>query len=233
MGHETPIIQRLHITFGKFGALKYVGNIDIAKVWERVLRRAKLPVLYTQGFNTRPRIQFAASLGLGITSECEIIDIALDRALPALDGLPEQIMAVAPDGLTVYRVQEVPANGPPLQTLVRSAEYRVRFVDGLAPETLQARIDDILARERIVKIVERKRRKTAYDLRPMILDLSIDDSGDLIAHLSTGERGNLRPSDVLEQMALGDHYVQIHKYAMHLDDYDFHTMPNRRERGEA
>jgi uncharacterized protein (DUF2344 family) len=66
MGHETPIMQRLQITFGKFGALKYTGNLDVSKVWERVLRRAKLPLLYTQGFNTRPRIQLASMLPMGV-----------------------------------------------------------------------------------------------------------------------------------------------------------------------
>ncbi len=65
---EQPTKQRLHITFGKFDALKYTSNLDIAKIWERVLRRANLPILYTQGFNTRPRLQPATALPLGITS---------------------------------------------------------------------------------------------------------------------------------------------------------------------
>ena len=58
----------------------YTSNLDVAKIWERVLRRADLPILYTQGFNTRPRIQLAMALPLGITSECELLDVALRRS---------------------------------------------------------------------------------------------------------------------------------------------------------
>jgi radical SAM-linked protein len=230
LGHETAIIQRLQITFGKFGALRYTGNIDVAKVWERVLRRADLPILYTQGFNTRPRMQLAATLSLGISSECELLDLSLREVLPNLDGIAERIMAVAPDGLKVYRVDDVPVNSPPLQTLVRSAEYRIRFVDeDVQMEDIQHKINALLAQEQILKVVERKRKRTAFDIRPLIIRLHIDEHQNLIAHLATGERGNLRPDEVLEQMGLGDVHVEMHKYLMHLDDYDFHTLLSRRE----
>jgi radical SAM-linked protein len=228
MDHQSPVAQRLHITFGKFGVLKYTGNLDIAKVWERVLRRADLPLLYTQGFNTRPRMQLAVALPLGITSECEIIDIALRELLPTVDDIPARLESVAPEGLRVYKVDDVPVNGPPLQTLVQSAEYRLTFVDPVPPETLQAAIDTVLAQERIVKIVEGKRRKSAIDLRPLILDLQVGDAGELLAHLSAGERGNLRPDDVIAQMGLTAHHYHVHKTAMHLEDYAYH--PHLRDR---
>ncbi len=229
MGHETAIIQRLHITFGKFGALRYTGNLDVAKVWERVLRRADLPILYTQGFNTRPRMQLAATLSLGISSECELLDLSLREVLPTLDGIADRITAVSPDGMRVYKVEDVPVNGPPLQTLVRSAEYRITFMDEITTDELQRRVADVLSQEQIMKVVERKRKRTAFDIRPMIMSLNIDENGNLLAHLATGERGNLRPDEVLEQMGLGDYHVRMHKYKMHLDDYDFHTLLNRRE----
>ena len=86
MSHISPVAQRLRITFGKSGALTYTSSLDVAKIWERVLRRAGLPIMYTQGFNTRPRIQLAMPLPLGITSECEILDIALREAIEMRRG---------------------------------------------------------------------------------------------------------------------------------------------------
>ena len=218
--HIGPTQQRLQITFGKFGALKYTGNLDIQKVWERVLRRADLPILYTQGFNTRPRMQLATALPLGITSECELLDVALRERLDVFDDLPERIMAVAPAGLRVYAVEEVPIKGPPLQTLVQRARYRIQFVDGVDLDELQTRIDDILAHEQIIKVrVRRNGRKTSSDMRPLILDLEIDEQGDLLAHLSAGERGNLQPADLLKEMGLGEVFVRVHRCALYLDDY--------------
>jgi len=218
--HIGPTQQRLQITFGKFDALKYTGNLDIQKVWERVLRRADLPILYTQGFNTRPRMQLATALPLGITSECELLDVALRERLDVFDTLPAQIMAVAPAGLKVYAVEEIPIKGPPLQTLVSRARYHIHFVDGIDHADLQARIDTILAQERIIKVrVRRNGRKTSSDMRPLILDLDIDDQGDLLAHLSAGERGNLQPADLLAEMGLGEAFVRMHRTALYLDDY--------------
>jgi radical SAM-linked protein len=217
---ESPVEQRIQITFGKVGALKYTGNLDVAKIWERVLRRARLPILYTQGFNTRPRIQLATALPLGITSECEILDVALREKLPSFDGVQERIMAVAPAGLRVFEIEEVPPQSPALQALVRRATYRIRFEDGIQRDRLQQAIDDILSRERIVKVRIRKNgRKSSADIRPLIYDLHISAEGDLIAHLGAGERGNLQPANLLAEMGLGEAYTTIHRYELFMDEY--------------
>jgi radical SAM-linked protein len=217
---ESPIEQRIQITFGKFGALRYTGNLDVAKIWERVLRRARLPILYTQGFNTRPRIQLATALPLGITSECEILDVALREKLATFDRLPQQLMAVAPAGLRVFAIEEVPPNSPALQALVRRATYRIRFVDGIRRNRLQRAIDDILRKERIVKVrIRRNGRKSSADIRPLIYDLHIDAHNDFIAHLGAGERGNLQPADLLTEMGLGDEYTTIHRFELFMDEY--------------
>src|SRR5690606_33583523 len=126
MTENVPIQQRLLITFGKFGALKYTSNLDVAKIWERVLRRANLPLLYSQGFNTRPRIQLASALPLGITSECELLDVSLKEAIE-LDGVREQLLAVSPPGLEIYQIEALNPRHPALQTLVHSAQYHVHF----------------------------------------------------------------------------------------------------------
>ncbi len=219
--HISPIKQRLRIVFGKFGALKYTGHLDTAKLWERVLRRVNLPILYTRGFNARPRIQLASALPLGITSECEILDVVLKERIK-LDNLIERLLAVSPAGLKIYSIREVPAGSPALQTLVRGAEYRICFEDGVDSGLLQARINAILSAESIIEVREKrgkkgKLRKTTVDLRPLIHDLRIDEQGNLIAHLTVGDRGNIRPSRVLQEMGLDDTYHSIHRFRLHLD----------------
>jgi radical SAM-linked protein len=176
-----PIKQRLHITFGKHGPLKYTSNLDVAKIWERALRRAQLPILYTQGFNARARIQLASALPLGITSECEILDVSLRESIE-LDGLVERLAAVSPTGLTTYSIRQVPPRSPALQTLVRSAEYRIHFEDAVDQELLRQRIRALLAADEIASTRERKGKKSIHvDIRPLIYGLSVDESGDLIA----------------------------------------------------
>jgi|FLYN01.1.fsa_nt_gi radical SAM-linked protein len=212
-----PIKQRLHITFGKQGALKYTSNLDLAKIWERVLRRAQLPILYTQGFNARARIQLASALPLGITSECEILDVSLREPI-VLEGLIERLTAVSPPGLPIYSITEVPVRSPALQTLVRSAEYRIQFDDEVDREALRQKIAAILAAGAIAATKDRKGKSVDLDIRPLINDLRLDDEGNLIAHLAVGNQGNLRPDQLVEHLGLADHFYSAHRFRLHLDD---------------
>lgn len=219
MSHESPMQQRLRIIFGKSGTLKYTSSLDIAKIWERVLRRADLPILYTQGFNTRPRIQLAMPLPLGITSECEMLDVALREPIELNEEeLIPQLLSVSPSGLEIYKIEEIEVWSSAMQSLVLSAEYRLRFEDGIDYELLQERVDNILNKESIIVEKVRKRKRSVMDLRPLIIDLRIDENQDLIAHLSVGDRGNMRPDQLIEQLGFQDTYISVHRYKLHTLD---------------
>jgi radical SAM-linked protein len=219
MNDNIPTQQRLLITFGKSGALKYTSNLDVAKIWERALRRASLPLLYSQGFNTRPRIQLASALPLGISSECELLDVSLKEAIE-LDGLRERLLAVTPPGLEIYRIEAINPRHPALQTLVHSAQYRIHFEVPLDTAAITPRIQQLLARTSIIKEVERKGRKSVSDLRPLIHNLEIDTQGDLIAHVAVGEHGNVRPEDVLRELGLLDLSYTVHRQKLFLSPTD-------------
>jgi len=210
----SPVKQRLRITYGKSGALKYTSNLDVAKIWERTLRRANLPILYTKGFNTRPRMQLASPLPLGITSDCELLDVSL-REIIDTGGWIERIQAVSPNGLTIHSIKEVDPKSPALQTLIRSGEYHIRFEDGVARSELQQKIDDILAQDQIIVTRQRKRKTVQYDMRPLIINLSIDEYNNLQAHLAVGDQGNLRPDLLLEYLEYQSIYVSVHRSKLH------------------
>ncbi len=215
MSHVSPVVQRLRITFGKTGSLKYTSSLDVAKIWERVLRRADLPILYTQGFNTRPRIQLAMPLPLGISSECEILDVSLREHIIVHEAkLRKQLLAVSPPGLTIQAIVEVDSRTATLQSLVESAEYRIRFLDDIEPSVLQQKIQDVLSRESIIIDRVKRRKRSVMDIRPLILDLNIDASNDLIAHLSVGDRGNLRPDQIIELLELQHLHYSAHRYRL-------------------
>jgi len=216
MSHLSPVLQRLRVTFGKAGPLKYTSNLDTAKIWERVLRRADLPILYTRGFNTRPRISLAMPLPLGISSECEILEISLRERIKLCEqDLRERMLAVSPQGLTIGGIVEVDARAPSLHSLITSAEYRIRFLDEIDRDTLRQRIDDLLKRETIIVDRVRRRKRSVMDIRPLILDLYHDAGDDLLAHLSVGERGNLRPDQLIEHLGLAGLHYDVHRYRLH------------------
>src|SRR5688572_4277756 len=115
-------MQRLRITFSKTAAMKFSGHLDLHKTWERTLRRARLPLAYSEGFNPHPKIQLAAALPLGFTSDCEIVDIWLETPQPLTDARAALEGAVPP-GITLIEVAEALESGPALQTQVVAAEY--------------------------------------------------------------------------------------------------------------
>lgn len=212
---ESPIVQRLHITFGKSGMLKYTGNLDIAKVWERVLRRAQLPILYTQGFNTRPRISLAVPLPLGMTSECEILDVSLKEEID-ITGLAEKLLAVSPDGLTIQHIEVVPPNAPSLQPLIHSADYRITFVDPVDIQLVESSVDTFLARDQIPVIEMKRGKKSAYDIRSLVHSMVVETGPSIVAHLAVGNRGNLRPDDLLKHLHLDQYHTNIHRTRLHI-----------------
>ena len=216
MEDNLPIKQRLYIRFGKFDALIYTSNLDVAKTWERVLRRAELPILYSQGFNTRPRIILASALPLGISSECEILDVSMREPIP-LAGVADRIQATSPAGLRIFEVYEVPVRSGTLPTRVRSSEYRIHFEDGIETSDLQARIDKLIGSDTMFKTKEVKGKPVNINIRPLVYDLHIDENGDLIAHLTVGDRGNVRPDEILSEMGLTDAVVSIHRFKLYID----------------
>ncbi|MCY3835787.1 MAG: TIGR03936 family radical SAM-associated protein [Anaerolineaceae bacterium] len=218
---NSEAVQRLRITFGKQGTLKYTGNLDTAKIWERVLRRAQVPVLYTKGFTPRPRLQFATATPLGITSECELLDVWL-RETVSPGALSERLTPLSPTDLSIGTACEVPVASPSLPTLVRAASYRIHFPDGLAPGQLAERVESLLRAEtlplRQEKMKRGKRQVAEKEARPLIRQLLTEDDRTLQATLATGERGNLRPRDLILLLGLAEEFTEIHRTKLWLTE---------------
>jgi radical SAM-linked protein len=206
---STP--QRLRIVFGKQGAFKYIGHLDLAKTWERILRRAGLALAYTHGFNARPRMQVASPLPVGVTSECELLDIWLEQPT-ALDGLAAHLESVSPAGVPIYSITEVPARSPALQTLVESSVYALTLVDDHDVDDVKRRVADLLAQPSVL----RTRREKSYDLRPLILGLEVDDSGRITARLALDQRGTGRPDELIGALGFDPLGVRAHRVEIRL-----------------
>ncbi|HRJ45110.1 MAG TPA: TIGR03936 family radical SAM-associated protein, partial [Caldilineaceae bacterium] len=108
--------QRVRLTYEKGEAIKFIGHQDEFRLWERTLRRADLPLLYKQGFNPQPHIQFAAPLGLGMTGRAEQIDVTFSPPVP-LDELAGRIREKLPPGALLHGLAEVELKTKALQGL--------------------------------------------------------------------------------------------------------------------
>jgi radical SAM-linked protein len=206
--------QRLRVTFAKGPQLKYISHLDLALAWERALRRAGIPLAYSQGFNPQARLQLASGLPLGYTASAELMDIILTEPLS-----PEELIArvrpALPEGLHVVGAEEVPLKSPTLQSRLRQAEYRVTVETSLPGDELTSRITHLLANDRLEQQRVRKRRVETFDLRPLVDDIRLETMGQsqavLWMRLSAGQQGNARPDAVLAALDLGDAYIQVER----------------------
>jgi radical SAM-linked protein len=203
--NNRPDPWRLRLRFGKQGALRYTGHLDLHKLLERTIRRAKLPLLHSQGFHPQPKIQIASALPLGYTSQAEIIDIWLKRTSDQLDlaEIQSSLQMAAPPGLEIYEAEIVDLRGKALQTLIRAAEYQVTLIDLQDASSLSGKLAALLEKETI----PRTRRKKAYDLRPLIENMQIiapDEQGFLriFLRLTTREGATGRVEEVLDEMQI-------------------------------
>ncbi|UCG23568.1 MAG: DUF2344 domain-containing protein [Chloroflexota bacterium] len=214
---QANYVQRLRLTFAKYGPTRFIGHLDLARALERSLNRAQVPLAYTQGYNPRPRMQLAAALPLGFTSECEIADIWLLKEVEP--GAVRQAMeAKMAPGIEIKDVTQVDLAEPALQNRVAEAEYVAKLTGSVDRDSVRTNVAEFLA----AKSVIRERRGKHYDLRPLVLSLSLVDcarkSREVRMRLSMTPGRTGRPDEVLTALGLDPLAALIHRRQLILAD---------------
>ena len=200
--------MRVRITFAKTEPMRYTGHLDLHRTWERTLRRANLPLSYSQGFKPHPRIVLACALPLGCTSQKELVDIWLDEQIAA-EQIMDSIKVAAPPGLEILQVAEADPDLPALPTQVQASEYQIILRDPI-PD-----LDEALQRLIAAGTLPRIWRDKAYDLRPLILQIErladdLDGCQQIKVVLSAREAATGRPEEVLHLLGIepGEAHIQ-------------------------
>lgn len=191
------------VTYGKGPALRFLGHLDLARLWQRVLRRAGVRLAFTEGYRPRPKIATGPPLSLGFTSRVEVLELTLTEA-PTPDALRERLRPVVPPGLDVLQIEPVTATTPTLAT-IETLSYTVTLPPTAAPvdpAALAVRARTLLAATTLPVVRRRKGREKTYDLRPSLRDLTIAADGTIRLHVTVTPAGTANPREVLA--LLGD-----------------------------
>ncbi|MCL4272316.1 MAG: TIGR03936 family radical SAM-associated protein [Anaerolineales bacterium] len=193
--------MRARITFTKQGPLRYIGHLDLHRLWERAMRRADLPITYSQGFHPQPKISLAAALPLGFSSRGEVLDVRLNEELP-FEEITSRLRESLPPDIAIVNVTSVDEREPALQTQVLSAAYDVHLTEAIDGSELTRRVEEIMMSESIL----RERRGKPYDLRPLIEMMSVISDADgkvwLKMTLAAREGATGRPEEVLSALEI-------------------------------
>ncbi|MDQ6698235.1 MAG: TIGR03936 family radical SAM-associated protein [Actinomycetota bacterium] len=197
--------MRIRLRFTKTGKVRFTSHRDVARMWERAVRRVGLPVAYSEGFSPRAKLHFGLALSTGHESDAEYLDIDLDQeeidgsSSLDVDALPVLLTPALPVGIDATAAAVIPAGTPSLQQAVTSCSWRIQVVDA-QPADIAAAIDQALAAPTLMLTRTRKGSEVTDDVRPYLLDLTEvgpTDSGTAFsAHLATQPRG-LRISELL------------------------------------
>lgn len=222
----TPPRQRVRMTYEKGEAIKFISHQDEFRLWERTLRRADLPLLYKQGFNPQPHIQFAAPLGLGMTGRAELVDVTFSPPVP-LDELARRIREKLPPGALLHGLEEMDWKAKALQALTIGADYTILLFaePGEIPDGLiEARIAAFWETGEIWRQRERSGEKYRYNLRPLVFELryeGYDPAGEehrifLRVQLRSGATG--RPDEVVDALGLDDFARTLRRDRIYFED---------------
>lgn len=207
--------MRVRVLFEKTEAMRFTGHLDLFRTWERTIRRANLPLAYSQGYRPRPRINLASALPLGITSQCEIIDLWLEESI-SVETIQHALREASPPGIEIIEAHSISLGEPSLQSSLESAEYEMMLQEHI-PD-LDHKIDTLLRAESWLS----ERRGKTYDLRPLIQDLHRlreDDQGHLRLMLRVSARENAtgRPDEVIRALGGTPETVKIHRTSLLFD----------------
>lgn len=212
---EGRTLYRMRLVFSRGEAIKYVGHLDLMRAWERIFRRAGVPLAYSQGFNPHPRLTLAMPLPVGCTGEREELDLWLTEPLSP-EALQARLAAALPPGLDVIGIEAVDLRAPARPACIRRADYRV-MVEGVPVEHVHRAVDELLA----CQTVEVDRRGKGYDLRPLIDTIKVDGQNEgvvLEMSLLCDDSGRIgRPDAVIEALGLAEHVRAMHRVRIWFD----------------
>jgi radical SAM-linked protein len=225
--------MRIRFRFTKLGKVRFTSHRDVARIWERAMRRAALPVALTEGFSPRPKVHFGLALSTGYESLGEYLDV--DFRPPEARGLdlaalPQQLTRVLPEGLTVEAVAVIDRSEMSLQQAVTTCTWHIEL-PGSTPGELAQQVERLLAADRVEITRERKGQQVDDDLRPAIVDLTVGDSATgpgsgmqgtgavLQAELATQPR-SVRPAELLgafdppqpDAITVGGRVCRVHQW---------------------
>jgi radical SAM family uncharacterized protein/radical SAM-linked protein len=168
-------VQRLRVTFGKLGSMALLSHLDLVRLFDRVVRRAALPIAFSGGFHPGPRIAIANALSLGITSSHELVDFELTESLE-INDFKQRLINVLPAEIPIYQVEELSIKTPATTSLLDRAEYilTVSINETVSIEQWQNWIDAVSQSPEILfEKTTKSGKKVILNLREQLFALSL------------------------------------------------------------
>ncbi len=215
------MLKTVRIVFSKRDRARFISHLDLMRTMIRVVRRAAIPVWYTEGFNRHPYLVFAAPLSLGYEGEHETMDLRLEEEMPYTQ-LVERLNDAMPQGLRAVSAAEAVCKPGDLF----AARYRLTFD---CPGECVRR----LLRQDAIPAEKKTKKKTmkTVDIRPAFADAVTEDTPDgcvMTVTLPANSAETVNPGLFLTALEQSTFFAQpVHCSVLRLELLDKNGAPFR------
>ena len=199
MSNKTNAKYRLKFT--KSGNVRFIGHLDLMSLFNMAIKRAKLPIAYSEGFNPHQLLSFALPLSLGYHSNGEYLDIALTEPKDCKE-IVISLNDNMPDGIRVIACGRMSNDSKSSASIVSACAYRVVF-----PTEYQiplAVAEEFIAQEKIIISKKTKKNIADADIAPDIYEFSPKTLGEpveeLLIKISAGPNRSVRADSVVKAL---------------------------------
>lgn len=216
--------MRIRMEFIRDKGLRFVSHLDLLKTMERSLRRAEVPLAFSEGFNPHPKISFASALAVGLTSSGEYMDIETNQEVDP-QKLVSDLNNNLPTGLKITRAVTVDKSLPALMAVVNRAIYQVKvgLKEPVATDKLKDAIDKLKEQDEILITRNTKKGPREKNIRSGIVQIKgrAENKEIFLEMLLFAGEANVRPEEVVQalvkygQIGAVD-YLELHRQGLFL-----------------
>jgi radical SAM-linked protein len=230
--------MKIRIKFRKWGAMKFIGHLDMMRYFQKAVRRAGIDIRYSEGYSPHQIMSFAAPLGVGITSDGEYFDIEVNStrsSRASIDAFNQTMV----DGVEVISYVRLPDDAKPAMSLVAAADYRLSYKEGYESpcsyDEWSALIEEEFHKKATFEIIKKtKKSEREIDLKPLVYQFEVRETlgrPEFYLQVSTGSVDNIKPELVLASICerchipYEDSAIQIHRLEVYAQDEQGNLLP--------
>lgn len=189
--------MKTRIKFRKYGAMRFIGHLDVMRFFQKLMRRAEIPIAFTGGYSPHMIMSFASPLGIGLTSDGEYMDIELTAPVDSSEAV-RRMNAECVEGIEVVSLRQIPDEKKQSgMTILAAADYLVSLKKGSLPDDWKDSFEQFLSQPEIRVVKQTKRSEKEVDIRPMIYDWEFKND-NVFLKLAAGSSENLKPDLVMD-----------------------------------
>lgn len=190
-------VLKARIKFRKYGAMKFIGHLDIMRFFQKVMRRAEIPIAFTGGYSPHMIMSFANPLGVGVTSDGEYFDIELAEPVD-MKAAVDRMNAVTVEGIEIVNMVEISDDKKKTgMSIVAAADYLSVVKTDAFGDDWKEKAETFLEMPAITIVKKTKKSEKEVDIKPMIYRFGV--RGDSIyMRVATGSVENLKPELVMQ-----------------------------------